>query len=147
MFDSEPQSETMNGLKANNEGLKRRLANLKPARKGDPSRNPRGRPKKELDLAVLAQQHADLAIKTLALCLADETAQWPAKISAASELLDRGFGRAPASLDVKHTMSLSDEFEAFIRQLSGHKAPGMVLEVSGTVIDERAGIPETVISD
>ncbi len=38
----------MSDSKINLEGRKRSLANLKPAKKGEPSRNPKGRPKKEV---------------------------------------------------------------------------------------------------
>jgi hypothetical protein len=101
-------------------------SNLVPPKKGE-VRNPRGRPKKDYDLAALAQSHAELAVKTLAQCLTDAEASWPAKVSAASELLDRGFGKAPQSLDVEHKVTLSDEFEAFVRRLNGqHPAPPMI---------------------
>ena len=100
-----------------------RLANLRPIPKGT-SLNPSGRPKKDKDLAAMAQAHAELAVKTLAQCLTDAESSWPAKVSAASELLDRGFGKAPQSLDVEHKVTLSDEFENFIRRLNGqHEAP------------------------
>jgi hypothetical protein len=62
----------------------------------------------------------------LARCLTAEDAPWPSKISAASEILDRGFGRAPASLDVNHKLGISEEFEQFIRQLTGR--PSKVIE-------------------
>jgi hypothetical protein len=91
-------------------------------KKGE-SGNPRGRPKKDLDLAKEAQKHAMKAIKALAEIVEDQTAPPPSRISAASELLDRGFGRAPQSIDLKHTLSLSDEFEQFIRRLNGSEPP------------------------
>ena len=86
------------------------------------TRNPRGRPKKDLDLARMAQQHAEKAVQTLAACLDDETATWPAKVTAASELLDRGFGRAPQSLQVDHKLDFSANFEAFVRELGDRRA-------------------------
>ena len=91
--------------------------NLRPARKGEPSRNPRGRPKKDLAVADMAREHAQQAIDTLAQCLSDPGASWPAKVSAASELLDRGFGRSPQSLEVEQRTSLSDEFEALLSEI------------------------------
>ena len=86
------------------------------------TRNPRGRPKKDLDLAKLAQKHAQKAIETLARCLDDDTATWPARVSAARELLDRGFGRAPQSLNVDHKVDFSANFEAFVRELGDRRA-------------------------
>lgn len=97
-------------------------ANLRPPQKGE-VRNPRGRPKKDLDLAALAQSHARKAIETLVEVMGDATATPSARVGAASELLDRGFGRAPQHIDMNATVSLSAEFEAFIRRLSpGHDA-------------------------
>jgi hypothetical protein len=123
-MDMQGVGSSQESVTANLDGRARRLANLRPQRAGEPSRNPRGRPKKDYDLAALAQSHAELAVKTLAQCLTDAEASWPAKVSAASELLDRGFGKAPQSLDVEHKVTLSDEFEAFVRRLNGqHEAP------------------------
>jgi hypothetical protein len=124
--------ENIEGHKGNLDGRARRLANLIPAKKGE-VRNPRGRPKKDYDLAALAQSHAELAVKTLAQCLTDAEASWPAKVSAASELLDRGFGKAPQSLDVEHKVTLSDAFEEFIRKLNGQQHEAPVIEA--TVIE------------
>ena len=70
----------------------------------------------------MAQQHAQKAIETLARCLDDDTATWPAKVSAASELLDRGFGRAPQSLQVDHRLDFSANFEAFVRELGDRQS-------------------------
>lgn len=121
MLDMQPQpAETTNDIARKEEGRRRRLANLKPIQKGE-VRNPTGRPKKDLNLAKLAQQHAEQAVLTLAKCLTDDEATWPAKVSAAAELLDRGFGRAPQSIDMNHKFSLSDEFEAFLKDMRAQK--------------------------
>ena len=72
--------------------------------------------------AKLAQKHAQKAIETLARCLDDDTATWPARVSAARELLDRGFGRAPQSLNVDHKLDFSASFEAFVRELGDRRA-------------------------
>jgi hypothetical protein len=86
------------------------------------SGNPRGRPKKDLDLAALAQEHAELAIQTLADCLVEPGASWSAKISAASELLDRGFGKAPQHGAMQHELGFSAQFEAYLREIQSKKA-------------------------
>lgn len=91
--------------------------NLRPAKPGE-VRNPRGRPKKDLMLADLAQAHAKEAILTLVEVMTDKLATPSARVSAASELLDRGFGRAPQSLDVRTTVTISEEFEKLIRSLN-----------------------------
>lgn len=115
----EETAESLEAIKRRQEGLAKRLANLRPQRKGEPSRNPRGRPKKDYDLAKEAQKHARAAIQALAECVQDRKASYQARISAAGELLDRGFGKAPQSLDVKHTMTIGEEFDRFVRALQG----------------------------
>ena len=118
--------------KAKLDGRARSLANLRPQRPGEPSRNPSGRPKKDLDLAALAQAHAKKAVETLVEVMSDTQATPSARVSAASEILDRGFGSAPKSLDINHTMTISEAFEDFIRSLGhGNRAP--VLEA--TIVD------------
>jgi len=100
-----------------------RLANLRPIPKGT-SLNPSGRPKKDYDLAAMAQAHAEDCVKTLVEVMKDTGATPSARVSAASELLDRGFGSAPKSLDINHTMTISEAFESFVRSLNGqHEAP------------------------
>ncbi len=118
--------------KAKLDGRARSLANLRPQRPGEPSRNPSGRPKKDLDLAALAQAHAKKAVETLVEVMSDTQATPSARVSAASEILDRGFGSAPKSLDINHTMTISEAFEDFIRSL-GHGSRAPVLEA--TIVD------------
>jgi hypothetical protein len=55
----------------------------------------------------MAQKHAEKAIQTLALCLDDETATWPARVFC-RELLDRLAGRRTAqsttsSISARHS--------------------------------------------
>lgn len=126
MLDGSTGVETKTAFNANNDGLARRLANLKPAQKGEPSRNPRGRPKKDLDLAAMAQKHAEQAVLTLAEVMMNGDAPPSARVSAAAEILDRGFGRAPASLDVNHKLGISEEFEQFMRGLIERRQPQMI---------------------
>lgn len=99
--------------------------NLRPAQKGE-VRNPRGRPKKDIVLAEIAQHHAPAAIKTLVEVMSDVAATPSARVSAAAEILDRGFGRAPQSLDVKHELTFSEQFEDFVRQITGRARQSMI---------------------
>ncbi len=117
MLDGSASVETGQVVPANRKPVPPEHTRFKAGQSG----NPRGRPKKDLDLAAMAQRHAELAVQTLAQCLTDPEANWPSKVSAASELLDRGFGRAPQSLNVDHKVGFSEQFEAFIRELSGKK--------------------------
>ena len=60
------------------------------------SGNPNGRPKVDKSLVALAREKTPDAIKTLAEIMLDKDASPSARVSAASELLDRGHGKAPA---------------------------------------------------
>ena len=57
------------------------------------SGNPLGRPRAILSVRDLARSHTDEAIATLAEIMRDPEAPANARISAASELLNRGYGR------------------------------------------------------
>lgn len=67
------------------------------------SGNPGGRPKEIGDVKVLARQHTPEAIQTLADIMTDTEAPPAARVAAANGILDRGYGRAPASLKVEGT--------------------------------------------
>lgn len=103
------------------EARKRSLANLRPIQKGE-VRNPTGRPKKDKVLANMAQKHAQQAIDTLVEVMSDREATPTARVSAASELLDRGFGRAPQSLEANIQVSFAEEFEHFLLGLADRRS-------------------------
>ena len=121
MLDTSPSVETTSPATSKSGGRAKSLANLKPIQKGQVL-NPRGRPKKDLDLAVMAQVHAQAAIDTLVSVMNDVKASPSARVSAAAELLDRGFGRAPASLDVNHEHSFRDGSTSSDGAMSGISA-------------------------
>jgi hypothetical protein len=117
------------------EARARSLANLRPIKKGE-VRNPTGRPKKDKVLADLAQQHAQTAIDTLVEVMTDREATPNARVSAASELLDRGFGRAPQSLEANVKVSFADEFEEFLHNLADRRAnQGRLIDAEAEDID------------
>ena len=106
---------------ANSGGTVGGPANLRPFQPGR-SGNPRGRPKRDHDLAALARAHTADAIATLVEVMNDRDAPASARVSAASAVLDRGYGKPPqhGSLDVG--LSFSDQFEALIRELGHDRA-------------------------
>jgi hypothetical protein len=57
------------------------------------SGNPLGRPRVILTVRDVAREHTEDAIKTLAAIMRDEAAPAAARISACTELLNRGHGR------------------------------------------------------
>lgn len=88
---------------------------FKPGQSGNPS----GKSKKPKQLADKIQKQADKLVDTLVrLATSDETPD-NVKIQAINTLLDRGFGKAPQTLDVNQKHSLSDELEQHIRELNG----------------------------
>lgn len=123
------------------------LANLKRVPKGDPSPNPRGRPKKDYEVAAEAAKYAPLAIKTLADICANEASPEPSRISAASTLLDRAFGRAPQSINMKTELTFSEQFEDFIRQINAKVVNGSVADQSSRLdaieLSVCDGVPES----
>ncbi len=57
------------------------------------SGNPLGRPRVILTVRDIAREHTEEAIETLAAIMSDEVAPAAARISACTELLNRGHGR------------------------------------------------------
>jgi hypothetical protein len=71
------------------------------------SPNPSGRPKTDLKIRDLARQHTEAALNTLVECLASPNDS--VRVSAAQALLDRGYGKAPASLEITHTNPIAPQ--------------------------------------
>jgi hypothetical protein len=91
------------------------------------SGNPRGRPKRDLEVAELARDHTEAALATLATIIEDAAAPASARVAAATAILDRGWGRPPQALNVTQRLALSEEFEAFVRAL---KSPNTAIGAS-----------------
>jgi len=64
------------------------------------SGNPGGRPKVLKGVRDLARVHTARAIEVLFEIMDDESANKQARIAAAKELLDRGYGRPPQDIQV-----------------------------------------------
>ena len=71
-------------------GGKRPGAGRKPGKVGEAKRA----------LAEMAQEHAEAAMRTLASIHADPETPAAARVSAATAILDRAYGRPPQSLDL-----------------------------------------------
>jgi hypothetical protein len=80
---------------------------LKPFKKGQ-SGNPRGRPKADIHIQELARQHTEEAFMTLVEVMRDKTATATARQSAAVAVIERGYGKAPQSIDLNVKQSLVD---------------------------------------
>lgn len=73
------------------------------------SGNPGGRPKQEVHVKALARSHTEGAIKVLAEILNDKAQPSPARVSAATALLDRGWGRPAATVDMTVRRAIAKE--------------------------------------
>lgn len=76
-----------------------------PFKKGH-SGNPRGRPKKDFELADIARSNAPEAMERAVFWMRSDNAK--ASIEAVKILLERGYGKAPAEFTVNHKNDLSD---------------------------------------
>lgn len=73
------------------------------------SGNPGGRPKITLpdgrSLKDIAREHTEAAVKTLIDVMIDEEAPPPARVSAASAILDRGWGKPTQEIEAGENIS------------------------------------------
>ena len=94
----------------------------------DPRRNASGRPKIYRTVVDLARKRTVRALKTLTEIMEDATADAGARVKAASVLLDRGWGKAPQTLNINtaqkkpREMSL-EEIERRLAELQGGEMP------------------------
>lgn len=82
---------------------------FKPGQSG----NPNGRPKIASEIQALAREHTTAAVEALVLSLSDAKTRVPAAVA----LLDRGYGKAPQSLDLNH--GVQDTLGDLLREISG----------------------------
>lgn len=78
------------------------------------------------DIRSLARKHTAQAIKTLAGIMSQPKAPAAARVSAASAILDRGWGKPPQALDLTH--DVSDTLAELMREIDG-KSRGFMPEV------------------
>lgn len=72
------------------------------------SGNPGGRPKGYREVEAIARDHTELAMNTLAEICKNKKQPAGARVSAASTLLDRGWGRAPQNVTVDGTVNVRE---------------------------------------
>jgi hypothetical protein len=89
------------------------------------SGNPGGRPKELGHVRDLAREHTDEAIRTLASIMRDDKEPAPARVRAAEALLDRGWGRAETTANVKVPTNVRDlSTEELLALIADYEATG-----------------------
>lgn len=81
-------------------------------RKGGPSPNPGGRPAIVAELRELAREHTSEAIETLISVMRDKSAPPASRVTAAREVLDRGYGRPAMELALDASLNTQIDVEA-----------------------------------
>jgi len=87
-------------------------------KKGGPSPNPGGRPAVIRDLREAARGYSTEALETLAKVMRDEEAGPAARVAAAKELLDRGFGKPVQAVDVGVKMDVGQTAAEVLMRLT-----------------------------
>lgn len=109
---------------------------FKPGQSGNPS----GRPRVIAEVRDLARRYCEEAVEGLAGIARDQKAPHSARVAAWTELLNRGYGRAPQSLEVKG--SIEAHIIEMVRQLDLVDEPKPPASEDGAVIDgEREEVP------
>lgn len=86
--------------------------------KGGVSPNPGGRPAVIRDLREAAQDYSEEALSVLAGVMRDAEAPPAAKVAAARELLDRGFGKAVQAVDVSSKVDVGKTAAQVLMELT-----------------------------
>lgn len=73
---------------------------------GAPARGPGGRPKQNQNLVLLCRQHTELAVAVLVTVAQDFNETGSARVAAARELLDRGWGKAPQNVVIEGSVNV-----------------------------------------
>lgn len=98
------------------------------------SGNPRGRPKKDFDLAERAQKETERAVKTLVAVMDNPKASANARVAAAAEILDRAYGTAPQSINMHVQHSLAEEFEALLAEIHENRQKARLDVIQGRAL-------------
>lgn len=79
------------------------------------SGNPGGRPKKNDELVTAAREKTVTALDTLASIMSNKRAPAAARVAAAREILDRGWGRPTQDVRLEAELTATINTQAFIR--------------------------------
>ena len=79
------------------------------------SGNPGGRPKKNAELVEAARERTQAALETLEQIMTNKRAPAAARVAAANEILDRGWGRPTQDMLVEAELTATINAQAFIR--------------------------------
>ena len=79
------------------------------------SGNPGGRPRKNDDLVQAARDKTHAALDTLTSIMSNKRAPAAARVAAAREILDRGWGRPTQDVRLEAELSATIHTQAFIR--------------------------------
>ena len=109
--------------------------------KGGVSPNPGGRPAVIRDLREAAQGYSEEALSVLAGVMRDADAPSAAKVAAARELLDRGFGKAVQEVDVNSKVDMGATAAQVLMDLANRGRAAKAAEVA------RSGTIEAVFRD
>jgi hypothetical protein len=97
--------------------------------KGGVSPNPGGRPAIIRDLREAAQGYSVEALETLASVMRDQASPPAAKVAAARELLDRGFGKAVQAVDVNSKVDMGATAAQVLMDLANRAKTAKAVEL------------------
>jgi hypothetical protein len=86
------------------------------------SGNPKGRTPNALDVKKLARRYTKETIETLVKIMRSTKAGYPARVAAATELLNRGWGRVGVGLELAPPMDSAVLRVEFVRAVDGRPA-------------------------
>lgn len=98
--------------------------------KGGVSPNPGGRPAVIRDLREAAQGYSAEALETLASMMRDQASPPAAKVAAARELLDRGFGKAVQAVDVNSKVDMGATAAQVLMDLANRSKAAKAAELA-----------------
>ena len=104
-------------------------ASWKPGQSGNPKGRPKGRQNEVLARTAKerAEKYVDQAFRLLSKCVRDKDAPMSSRVSAASVILDRAYGKAPQDVTVRGT--IETHIIALLKDLDTGKIDGGEAEV------------------